>query len=27
MILTDAPGLMSRPDGGGQLIRRVRQNH
>jgi glutamate 5-kinase len=25
VILTDAPGLMSRPDGGGQLIRRVRK--
>ena len=25
VILTDAPGLMSRPDGSGQLIRRVRK--
>lgn len=25
VILTDAPGLMSRPDGGGTLIRRVRK--
>ena len=25
VILTDAPGLMNRPDGGGQLIRRVKK--